>query len=110
MLCRIREEKQVQQELNRRREEAESVAIASQSGKLCATPYRLDVVGVTEFILLIGALVGGLTARARRKELEGVNEKLRMINLKLREQARAGITYAPVLLRMYTSFFKYFSI
>lgn len=38
-----------------------------QDGRLCATPFGVDVVGITEFIALLGALVGGLSARQRRE-------------------------------------------
>ena len=31
----------------------------SKEGKFCATPFGIDVVGITEFVALIGALVGG---------------------------------------------------
>ena len=55
------------------------------------------MVGISEFVLAVGALVGGLTARQRKIELESVNEKLRLINVQLRKQARAGTTYAPGL-------------
>ena len=51
--------------------------------------------GITEAIALVGALVGGVSARQRKVELEEVNEKLRQINISLRQQARAGVTYAP---------------
>jgi hypothetical protein len=43
----------------------------------------------------VGALVGGITARQRKVELERLNEQLRRINLSLRQQARAGTLYAP---------------
>jgi hypothetical protein len=66
-----------------------------QIGKLCATPFGVDVVGITEFVGLVGALVGGITARQRKAELERLNEQLRKINLSLRQQARAGTVYAP---------------
>lgn len=66
-----------------------------QDGKLCATPFGVDVVGITELIALIGALVGGVTARRRKEEVERLNEQLRSINLNLRQQARAGTVYAP---------------
>ena len=55
----------------------------------------MDVVGITEAILLLGALVGGLAARQRKVELEKLNEQLRKINVQLRQQARAGTIYAP---------------
>lgn len=53
--------------------------------------------GITEAIALIGALVGGLVARQRKKEAERLNEQLRKINMQLRQQARAGTVYAPGL-------------
>ena len=60
-LFRLRQEKegQVRTELNRAREELEAEGRSSQSGKLCATPFGVDVVGITELIALTGALVGG---------------------------------------------------
>lgn len=39
----------------------------------------------------------GFSARQRKQELEQLNEKLRKINLNLRQQARAGTVYAPGL-------------
>ncbi len=66
-----------------------------QMGKLCATPFGIDIVGITEFIALVGALVGGITARQRKAEMERLNEQLRKINMSLRQQARAGTVYAP---------------
>jgi len=50
-----------------------------QVGKLCATPFGIDIVGITEFIALVGALVGGITARQRKAELERLNEQLRKV-------------------------------
>ena len=67
----------------------------AQAGKLCATPYGIDVVGITELVLATGALVGGITARQRGQEMERLNEQLRKINMSLRQQARAGTVYAP---------------
>jgi hypothetical protein len=63
----------------------------------CATPFGVDIVGITELIALIGALVGGIAARQRKLEAERLNEQLRKINLQLRQQARAGTMYAPGL-------------
>lgn len=61
-------------------------------GKLCATPYGVDIVGITEFIALVGALVGGITARQRKNELERLNEQLRKVRSagSCREAARAA--------------------
>lgn len=64
-------------------------------GKLCATPYGVDIVGITEFILLVGAFVGGAVARQRKQEMEKLNDQLRTINISLRQQARSGTVYAP---------------
>ena len=61
------------------------------------TPFGVDVVGITEAIALTGALVGGVSARRRKDELEKLNEQLRTINNQLRQQARAGTLYAPGL-------------
>jgi hypothetical protein len=53
---------------------------APQSGNtLCATPFGIDIVGITEFVALVGALVGGITARQRKAELERLNEQLRKV-------------------------------
>ena len=75
----------------------EREARASSAGKLCATPFGIDIVGITEFIALVGALVGGIAARQRKAELERLNEQLRKVNMGLRQQARAGMVYAPGL-------------
>lgn len=52
---------------------------------------------LSEAIALIGALVGGITARKRKEEVEKLNDQLRSINTQLRMQARAGTMYAPGL-------------
>jgi hypothetical protein len=52
-------EGEARQELDRARLELEEEGRATMSGKLCATPFGVDVVGITEFIALTGALVGG---------------------------------------------------
>jgi hypothetical protein len=90
-----RRERALEDEIARARTEAEADASRSAAGKLCATPYGIDVVGITEAIALLGATVGGVSARQRKVELEEVNEKLRAINISLRQQARAGVVYAP---------------
>ena len=61
-LLRLREEKegQVRQELARARAELEAQGAETSNGKLCATPFGIDVVGITEAVALTGALVGGL--------------------------------------------------
>ncbi|KAK9820407.1 hypothetical protein WJX72_010010 [[Myrmecia] bisecta] len=97
---RQKAETEVQNELNRARTELEAEGRLTQMGKLCATPFGVDVVGITEFIALTGALVGGFTSRQRKEEVEQLNEQLRKINMSLRQQARAGTTYAPGLTYM----------
>jgi type II secretory pathway pseudopilin PulG len=47
-------------------------------------------VGLTVFVALVGAAVGGYTARQRKAEAEKLNEQLRKINASLRQQTRAG--------------------
>ncbi len=69
----------------------------TQEGKFCATPFGVDVVGITETVALIGAIVGGTAAKRRKDEVDVLNAKLRQINLQLRQQARAGTLYAPGL-------------
>lgn len=99
-LFRLRQEKeeQVQREISKQRQMFEREAKDGQLDKLCATPFGVDVVGITEFIALTGALVGGFSARQRKLELERLNEQLRKINMNLRQQARAGTVYAPGLM------------
>ncbi len=43
------------------------------------TPFGIDVVGITELVALVGALVGGISARQRKVELERLNEQLRKV-------------------------------
>ncbi|KAL3132430.1 hypothetical protein ABBQ32_008988 [Trebouxia sp. C0010 RCD-2024] len=99
-LFKLRQEKEelVQKEITKQRQMFEREAREGQLDKLCATPFGVDVVGITEFIALTGALVGGFSARQRKIELERLNEQLRKINLNLRQQARAGTVYAPGLM------------
>ena len=75
--------------------EAEAKKSFERSNSLCATPYGIDIVGITEGIALIGALVGGVAAKSRKDEVQKLNDQLRTINIKLRKQARSGIVYAP---------------
>lgn len=98
-LYRLRqvEEGKVREELTEARGQLEEEAKKTYDGKLCATPFGVDVVGITEFVALTGALVGGIAARRRKQELEKLNEQLRTINTQLRQQARAGTLYAPGL-------------
>ena len=92
------EEEKVREEIDEVRSEFEEEAKRSYNGsQLCVTPFGVDVVGITEAIALTGALVGGISARRRKDELEKLNEQLRTINSQLRQQARAGTLYAPGL-------------
>ena len=61
---------------------------APQDGKLCGTPFGVDVVGITQLVALIGALVGGVVARQRKEEVERLNEQLRKINLQLKKKLK----------------------
>jgi len=99
---RLQREAEAYQRLEELRVKGETQARSEESrsplkDSLCATPFGIDVVGITQTIALIGALVGGLSARNRKIELEELNDKLRNVNKVLREQARSGITYAPGL-------------
>ncbi|CAK0783819.1 hypothetical protein CVIRNUC_007019 [Coccomyxa viridis] len=98
-LVRLRQEieGEAREELQRARESLEAEGRNSASGKLCATPFGIDVVGISQVVFLTGALVGGVAARQRKAELERLNEQLRKINMSLRQQARAGTVYAPGL-------------
>lgn len=49
----------MRQELDKARVELEEEGRSTQIGKLCATPFGVDIVGITEVVALIGALVGG---------------------------------------------------
>ena len=75
--------------------EAEAKKSFEQRNSLCATPYGIDIVGITEGIALVGALVGGIAAKSRKDEVQKLNDQLRTINVSLRKQARSGIVYAP---------------
>lgn len=50
---------QVRNELERERARLEAEVRDAPKDMLCATPFGVDVVGITEFIALTGALVGG---------------------------------------------------
>ncbi|GAX80830.1 hypothetical protein CEUSTIGMA_g8265.t1 [Chlamydomonas eustigma] len=98
-LLRLRQEieGEARRALEDERAKYERESRLTQEGKLCGTPFGIDVVGITEALAIIGALVGGVVARQRKEELEKLNEQLRKINLQLRQQARAGTIYAPGL-------------
>jgi tetratricopeptide (TPR) repeat protein len=94
---RQREEKAAREEISKVINEVEEEARRSPADQFCATPFGIDVVGITEFVALTGALVGGISARRRKDEMERLNEQLRTINTQLRQQARAGTLFAPGL-------------
>lgn len=98
-LLRIRQQREeaAREELAEVRQQFVQETNKTKEGQFCATPFGIDVVGITEFVALTGALVGGLAARRRKEELERLNEQLRTINAQLRQQARAGTLYAPGL-------------
>jgi tetratricopeptide (TPR) repeat protein len=94
---RQEEEKKARDEINLVINEIEEESRRSPANQFCATPFGIDVVGITEFVALTGALVGGISARRRKDEMERLNEQLRTINTQLRQQARAGTLFAPGL-------------
>ena len=55
---------------------------------LCITPFGIDFVGITETVALVGAIGAGLTSNARKAEIAELNEKLRAVNVALRQQIR----------------------
>jgi len=101
LLYELRQQKEAAalQEIEKVKEEYEAEARESilKNGSLCATPFGIDIVGISEFVALTGALVGGVSARRRKDEVEKLNEQLRTINTQLRQQARAGTLFAPGL-------------
>jgi len=73
--------------------EMEAVKDLEDLRTLCKTPEGVDIVGITESLGLIGALVGGVSAKNRKEELETVNarllkvvSRLRKVNNKLKKQ------------------------
>ncbi|KAG7672640.1 putative Protein FLUORESCENT IN BLUE LIGHT, chloroplastic [Nannochloris sp. 'desiccata'] len=94
---RQKEEAAAREEFNLVKKEIEEESRRSPADQFCATPFGIDVVGITEFVALTGALVGGISARRRKDEMERLNEQLRTINTQLRQQARAGTLFAPGL-------------
>lgn len=58
-------EGEAREEFQRARLQLEDEARSTASGKLCATPFGVDVVGITEVIALTGALVGGPPSGSR---------------------------------------------
>lgn len=70
--------------------EKESRAQVLAGKTLCVTPYGIDVVGITEFVALAGAVASGISANQKKEEIAQLNDKLRGINTTLRQQARGG--------------------
>lgn len=96
----FRRERELADELTRTRLELEKDAgFDTNAGPdtVCANRTGIDVVGVTQGVALLGALVGGISSRQRKREVEELNEKLRNVNSALRAQARSGVTFAPGL-------------
>jgi len=92
---RVKAENEAKETLGALQRSYEDGAKLTQEGKLCATPFGVDVVGITELIALTGALVSGISSRKRKEELQRVNEQLRKINFALRKQARIGGSRNP---------------
>ena len=72
----------------------------------CATPFGVDIVGITELVALVGAVVGGLAARQRKREAERLNEQLRKINMQLRQQVCAHVVVLRCLTNVYVAYGK----
>ena len=89
---RYLKEGEAQAEFMKLREEGESKSREQVlAGKtLCVTPFGIDVVGITEFVALAGAVASGISANQKKEEITQLNEKLRGINTTLRQQARGG--------------------
>ena len=69
---RYMKEGEAQAELNRLREESESKSREQVlAGKtLCVTPFGIDIVGITEFVALAGAIASGLSVNQKKEEIE----------------------------------------
>eukprot|EP00959_Pyramimonas_sp_CCMP1952_P065957 1377052-Pyramimonas_sp.AAC.1 len=77
---RVSREAEAYQRLEDLRIKGEAEARNERNQSLCATPFGVDVVGISQTVALIGALVGGISARNRKIELEELNDKLRNVN------------------------------
>ena len=84
-LFRLRQEieGEARQELDRARVELEAEGRTTQAGKLCATPFGVDVVGITEFIALTGALVGGITLHQAKYSKWGFLQTMSLLASKI---------------------------
>jgi tetratricopeptide (TPR) repeat protein len=62
------------------------------------TPFGIDIVGITEFVALAGAVASGISANQKKEEITELNDKLRKINASLMSTSRASMgTDAAVL-------------
>ena len=88
-LRRLREsEAQDELERLREKEEAKSREQVLAGKTLCVTPFGIDVVGITEFVALAGAVASGISANRKKEEITELNEKLRKINASLTLSSR----------------------
>ena len=97
---RREKEGEAQEELNKFREESEAQSRQQVlAGKtLCVTPFGIDIVGITEFVALAGAVASGISANQKKEEITMLNDKLRKINASLMSSSRATMgTDASVL-------------
>ena len=97
---RREKEGEAQEELNKFREESEAQSRQQVlAGKtLCVTPFGIDIVGITEFVALAGAVASGISANQKKEEITMLNDKLRKINASLMSTSRASMgTDASVL-------------
>jgi hypothetical protein len=94
---RYMKEGEAQAELNRLREESESKSREQVlAGKtLCVTPFGIDIVGITEFVALAGAVASGLSVNQKKEEIEALNDKLRKINASLMSKDRGARSEVP---------------
>ena len=68
--------------------EANSRDAVAKGKALCVTPSGVDIVGITEFLALIGASASGIRARRQKVEVDELNEKLRAINQSLTTRSK----------------------
>ena len=80
---RVREINEIRAE-----EEQKARAQVANGNTLCVTPFGVDIVGISQTVALVGAIVAGLTSNARKAEIAELNEKLRAVNSTLRAQIR----------------------
>ena len=68
--------------------EANSRDAVAKGKALCVTPSGVDIVGITEFLALIGASASGIRSRRQKVEVDELNEKLRAINQSLTTRSK----------------------